>query len=214
MKLLLIGNSHTYHNAMPRMLGELFAAVGQKVHITMLALGGKNLAYHAASHNALFNVRYGGYDVVIAQDKATGFDPAVFRDGAGALKDLADGADSALCLYMPWTARDARAQQKDMTDVYQRFCRAHGCCFAPTGEVFGRILLTQPAELLYREDGNHATPFGSYAAAVTIFYTVSGRKRILKVSDIEDPGVKMGFPVEHCQLVHTEACHMARLFNG
>ena len=62
--------------------------------------------------------------------------------------------------------------------------------------------------------GNHATPFGSYVAATTVFYTVTGRKRILKVEEIEDPGVKMGFSTELCQLVHTEACRTMRLFNG
>jgi hypothetical protein len=127
---------------------------------------------------------------------------------------MADAAGSAFYLYMPWAARDNRAQQNDMTDTYQRFCRTNGCFFAPAGEVFGRLLLSNPAELLYREDGNHATPFGSYAAAATIFYTVTGRKRILKVEEIEDPGVKMGFSTELCQLVHTEACRTMRLFNG
>lgn len=214
MKLLFIGNSHTYYNAMPEIVQELFAAVGQKAHVTMLAMGGKNLAYHAASQNALFNIRYGGYDAVIVQDKASGFEPAAFRDGAKLLKDMADAAGSAFYLYMPWAARDNRAQQNDMTDTYQRFCRTNGCFFAPAGEVFGRLLLSNPAELLYREDGNHATPFGSYAAAATIFYTVTGRKRILKVEEIEDPGVKMGFSTELCQLVHTEACRTMRLFNG
>ena len=214
MKLLLIGNSHTYYNAMPQILQELFSGVGQKVHVTMLAVGGKNLAYHATSHNAIFNIRCGGYDAVIAQDKASGFEPSAFREGARSLKDLTDGAHSAFYLYMPWAGRDNRAQQGEMTDVYMQFCRANGCYFAPAGEVFGRLLLSKPAELLYREDGNHATPFGSYVAAVTIFYTVTGRKRILKVEEIEDPGIKMGFPAELCQLVHTEACRTMRLFNG
>ncbi len=214
MKLLFIGNSHTYYNAMPQIVQELFAAVGQKVHVTMLAVGGKNLAYHAASQNALFNIRCGGYDAVIAQDKSAGFEPTAFRDGAKLLKDMADAAGSAFYLYMPWAARDNRAGQNDMTDTYQRFCRANRCFFAPTGEVFGRLLLSNPAELLYREDGNHATPFGSYVAATTLFYTVTGRKRILKVEEIEDPGVKMGFPADLCQLVHTEACRTMRLFNG
>ena len=45
-----------------------------------------------------------------------------------------------------------------MTDAYHAFCRANGCLFAPAGEVFTRILLHEPAETLYREDGNHATP--------------------------------------------------------
>ena len=214
MKILFIGNSHTYYNAMPQLVQELFLATGQKVHVTMLAVGGKNLSYHATSVSAPFNIRYGEYDMVIAQEKAGSFDESAFMDGAKALKELTDAVGSAFYLYMPWVARNNRAAQKDMTDVYQRFCRANGCFFAPAGEVFGRMLLTEPADALYREDGAHATLFGSYVAALTIFYTITGRKRIMKVEGIEDPGVKLGFPVELCQRVHTEACRTMRLFNG
>ena len=215
MKLLFIGNSHTYYNAMPQMVQELFAAVGQKVHITMLAAGGKNLSYHITSQNVAFNVRYGGYDFVIAQEKAGGFEPLSFRDSAKILKDMCESAGAAFYLYMPWTARDDRAGQRDMTDAYQRFCCENGCFFAPVGEVFSKML-TNPAaaDKLYRDDNKHAALFGSYAAALTVFYTVTGRKRIMKVSEIADPGVRLGFPEELCQMAHAEACRTMRLFNG
>jgi hypothetical protein len=116
---------------------------------------------------------------------------------------------------MPWvTTREDAAAQSAMSDVYRNFCYANGCFFAPVGEVFARLRRTEPVETLYREDGNHATPFGSYVAAVTIFYTVTGRKRIMKVTEFDDPGVKMGFSPELCQRVHVEACRMMRLYNG
>lgn len=214
MKLLFIGNSHTYYNSLADIVRQLFEATGQKAHVTMLAVGGKALSYHATSHNTNFNIRCGGYDIVIAQEKANGFEAPAFRDAAKAIKEMADRVGSQFYLYMPWAARENRAAQASMTDVYQEFCRANGCFFAPAGEVFGRMLLTEAPEALYREDGSHATPFGSYVAAVTIFYTVTGRKRIMRVEDIKDPGVAMGFPVELCQRVHTEACRTMRLFNG
>ena len=214
MKLLFIGNSHTYYNSFPETVQRLFEATGQKLHVTMLAVGGKSLSYHATSHNVMFNVRCGGYDMVIAQERGGGFEPSAFREGAKAIKEMADKAGAGFYLYMPWAGRDNRAAQRAMTDAYQDFSRANKCFFAPVGEVFGKLLQTEDAELLYREDGNHATPFGSYVAAVTVFYTLTGRKRILKVEDIEDPGVKMGFPAELCQRVHTQACRTMRLFNG
>ena len=214
MKLLMIGNSHTYYNALPDILRQLLEATGQRTHVTMLAVGGKDLAFHATTQNAPFNIRCGAYDAVIAQDRATGFDPAELREQAKALKEMADAAGSAFYLYMPWAARDNRGAQGVMTDAYAGFCRKAGCAFAPAGEVFGRLLQTESAESLYREDGNHATPLGSYVAAVTIFYTVTGRKRIMRVEDFEDPGVKMGIPSELCQRIHTEALRTVRLFNG
>ncbi len=214
MKLLFIGNNHTYYNVMPDIVRRLLEATGQKTHVTMLAEGGRALAQHVGAHSTSFNVRCGGYDMVIAQDKASGFDAVSFRAAAKTLKELCEKAGSALYLYMPFVGRDNRSAQADMTEIYGAFCRENGCFFAPVGEVFGRMLLTEPPEALYREDGAYATPFGSYVAAVTIFYTITGRKRILKVDQIDDPGVAMGFPVQLCQRVHTEACRTMRLFNG
>lgn len=49
MKLLFIGNSHTYYNAMPDMVRKLFEATGQRTHITMIAEGGKSLSYHVSA---------------------------------------------------------------------------------------------------------------------------------------------------------------------
>ena len=214
MKLLFIGNSHTYYNSMPETVLRLLEATGQKAHVTMLTEGGKSLAYHASSPNTLFNIRCGRYDAVIVQDKATGFDPVSFRDNAKLLRDMAEKAGSQFFLYMPWAGRENRAAQRPMTEAYHSFCRSAGCAFAPAGEVFSRLLLTEPADALYREDGNHATPLGSYLAAVSIFYTITGRKRIIQVSDLQDPGIAAGFPPELCQRIHTEACRMSRLYNG
>ncbi len=214
MKLLFIGNSHTYYNSMPETVLRFLEATGQKAHVTMLTEGGKGLAYHASSPNTIFNIRCGKYDAIIAQEKSTGFDPISFRDSAKLLKEMAEKAGAQFFLYMPWAGRENRAAQRPMTEAYHHFCRSVGCSFAPAGEVFSRLLLTEPADALYREDGNHATPLGSYLAAVSIFYTITGRKRIIQVGDLQDPGVAAGFPPELCQKIHTEACRMTRLYNG
>ena len=214
MKLLFIGNSHTYYNSMPETVLRLLEATGIKAHVTMLTEGGKGLTHHTASPNVPFNIRCGGYDAIIAQDRATGFDPVAFREGAKALKDLADKAGSAFYLYMPWAGRDNRAAQRPMTEAYHSFCRSTGCEMAPAGEVFSRLLLTEPPEALYREDGNHATPLGSYLAAVTVFYAITGRKRVVNVDSIKDPGIAAGLSPELCRHIHTEACRTTRLYNG
>lgn len=214
MKLLLIGNSHTYYNAMPETLRRLLEATGYKPQVTMLAVGGKDLAYHASTPNTAVNLRCGGYDAVIAQDRASSFDEGAFRTGARLLKEKVEKVGARFYLFMPWTARNNRAAQSEMTEGYLSFCRANDCSFAPVGEVFGRIPQEGDTALLYNEDGKHASPIGSYLAAVTIFYTVTGRKRVINVDTINDPGVAAGFPTELCQQIHTEACRMSRLYNG
>jgi len=214
MKILFIGNSHTYYNDMVHTVQRLLEATGEKTHVTMLTRGGKPLPFHVQDPAVPFNIRYGGYDVVVAQDRASSFDPIGFEEGATALKALTSEQGARFVLYMPWTPRDNREAQRDMTEAYLSFCRRENCRFAPAGEVFGKLLTTDPTHTLYREDGNHATPLGSYAAAVTIFYTLTGRKRTVNPTKINDPGIADGFDAALCARIHTVACHMARLYNG
>ncbi|MBQ9802119.1 MAG: hypothetical protein IJW51_03515 [Clostridia bacterium] len=214
MKLLFIGNSHTYYNDLVATVLALLEATGERSHGTMLTRGGKTLTYHMADPATAFNIKYGGYDLVIAQDRASVFDTALFEEGAAALKAMADAAGARFMLYMPWALRDNREAQHDMTESYLAFCRANDCRFAPAGETFTRLLATEAPDTIYREDGNHATPLGSYAAAVTLFYTITGRKRTVDPTKINDPGIAAGYSPELCRRIHADACHVTRLFNG
>ncbi|MBQ3064240.1 MAG: hypothetical protein IJC99_05530 [Clostridia bacterium] len=214
MNLLFIGNSHTYFNDMAATVKQLLEATGERTHVTMLTRGGKGLVHHMTDPNTLFNIRYGGYDTVIAQERAAGFDQASFTEGAEALARMSAEAGARFLLFMPWVRRDERSTQRDMTEAYLSFARKQGCRFAPCGETFTRLLTSLKADDLYCEDGNHATALGSYAAAVTIFYTVTGRKRTIDPTKIDDPGILSGLTPALCARIHAEACFATRLFNG
>ena len=85
---------------------------------------------------------------------------------------------------------------------------------APVGEIFSRLSRQSSLPSLYQENGKHASLFGSYVAAVAIYYILTQRKRIMRIEDCEDPGVKMGFSPDVCRLVHTEAVRTVRLHNA
>jgi len=214
MKLLFIGNSHTYYNDVAGTVLHLLEATGEKSHVTMLTRSGKALGHHATDPAVSFNLRYGKYDFVIAQDRGSVFEGEAFEAGAAAIKKMADEAGTRFMLYMPWAPLDNRAAQRDMTEGYLSFCRREHCRFSPVGETFTRLLSTEPPHTLYREDGKHATALGGYAAAVTIFYTVTGRKRAIDPTRINDPGIAAGIAPELCRKIHTEACYTTRLYNG
>ena len=214
MKLLFIGNSHTYFNDMPAMVQKLLEGTGEKTHVTMLTRGGQPLTYHCDEQSTRFNIRYGRYDAVIAQDRASDFDAEQFCIGAERLLKMTTEAGVPLILYMPWVSREHRERQKVMTYAYASFCRRNRCALAPAGEVFSRLLQTTSADVLYYEDGAHASVAGSYAAAVTLFYALTGRRRIMAVKPESDPGVAAGLSPDLCRQIHTEACRVVRLFNG
>ena len=72
MKVLFIGNSHTFFNDMP----ELFArfvekTTGEKPEVVMLAYGGRDYQWHRKEYFAVrFNLMYGGYDYCVLQQAA------------------------------------------------------------------------------------------------------------------------------------------------
>ena len=71
MRILFIGNSHTYFNDMPHLCAELLRAAGKDVEVTMLTRGGETLHGHILSEQTRFNILFGHYDWVILQE-ATG----------------------------------------------------------------------------------------------------------------------------------------------
>ena len=62
--------------------------------------------------------------------------------------------------------------------------------------------------------GHNLLGAGSYAAAVTLFYALTGRRRIVPVKPESDPGIAAGLAPELCRRIHTEACRVVRLYNG
>ena len=72
MRVLFVGNSHTYFNDMP----ALFAAMcerlcGEKPDVTMLAFSGRPLSWHREEYFSLrFALLYGRYDYCVLQQQA------------------------------------------------------------------------------------------------------------------------------------------------
>ena len=54
MRILFIGNSHTYFNDMPHLCAELLRAAGKDVEVTMLTRGGETLHGHILSEQTRF----------------------------------------------------------------------------------------------------------------------------------------------------------------
>ena len=102
MRILFIGNSHTYYNELPRIVRELLVRAGQQAEVVMQTEGGKNLLYHCRHHDVLFNIRHGNYDFIVLQDCATNFSETNFAKALDVLYHDALSQTKASCiLYMP-----------------------------------------------------------------------------------------------------------------
>ena len=70
MRILFIGNSHTFFHDMPHTFAEICRRNGVQTEVTMLAHGGMGWDYHVKQPEVRFNIRFGQYDAVVLQHTA------------------------------------------------------------------------------------------------------------------------------------------------
>lgn len=75
LRILFIGNSHTYYNDMPNMVAEKSRKEGYDCEVTMIAHGGWFLEQHVQEPDVRFNILYGQYDYVVLQEHSHPFGP-------------------------------------------------------------------------------------------------------------------------------------------
>lgn len=176
MKILFIGNSHTFFNDMPHTVAGLFGACGLETpDVTMLTIGGMTLDWHYEQPQTRFNIAYGHYDFVVLQDVAH---PFVGREkllsDVGLMMQLIEKTDTRPCLYMTWSEQIKPEIQAPMRDAYRLASETYGTLLARAGEAWDIIRHTCPEITLYYSDGEHASPYGSYLAACAIFCAIAG----------------------------------------
>ena len=131
LRLLFIGNSHTYYNDMPLMAAKKARAAGYDCEVTMIAHGGWFLAQHVAEPDVRFDILFGNYDYVILQEHAHPFGPEEkFFEAARKLNAWIREANSTPVIYMTWAMKEEEAVQPRMTKAHRTsFSRI---CAAPT----------------------------------------------------------------------------------
>ncbi|MBR6578660.1 MAG: SGNH/GDSL hydrolase family protein [Clostridia bacterium] len=214
IKILFIGNSHTYYNDMPAIAKDIFAAAGLDAEVTMLTQGGKCLDWHYEQKQTRFNILYGGYDYIVLQSRASNFDPESYLENGKKIYDeWISKTDSTPILYMVWSNKGKKKEQPALTEANVELAKYMNGRVAPAGEIWQTVLRRRPAPELYREDGNHATPTGSYLAAASIFYAITERRRALRVNEGDEPHTRLGIDEKTASAIHTIACRLSLAYN-
>lgn len=173
LRILFIGNSHTYYNDLPLLVKRDAEAEGYDCSVTMLAHPCWYLEQHAAEPEVRFNILYGDYDYVVLQEYAQPFGPAEkFRAAAAALNEMIRTAGSTPVLYECWAAEAEPDQQAQMNRVSRLVAEEIGALFAPVGERWWGYREAHPEQTLYDPDGEHASPSGSGFAAGHIWAAI------------------------------------------
>ncbi len=173
MKVLFIGNSHTYFNDMPALFKALCSQRGVEAHVTMLTKGGMGLDYHAKQEQTLFNIRYGEYDWVVLQHTAHPMgDLDAMHEAAVFLTGKIREAGSRPVFYQTWAKKGDEAFQSTMSGVYNQLGEELNVPVAPVGDRWQQFRAGHPDVELFWKDGEHASPEGSALAARVIFETI------------------------------------------
>lgn len=186
MRVLFIGNSHTYFNDMP-FLFQCFTqsekakrdGVSPAVS-TMISHGGRKLSEHLAEPEVRYNILYGEYDYVVLQQSAHPFPgkDILLRDG-GKLSEWISEAKSKMVGYMTWPQKEHPENAGIMIDSYTELCRENGGILAPVGAVWQQIQQDEKNSIeLYYTDGAHASLAGSYLAACVMYAAITGKSPI------------------------------------
>jgi len=173
LRLLFIGNSHTYYNDMPTLVDHMAREDDYICSVTMLAHPGWYLEQHAAEPEARFNILYGRYDYVVLQEHAHPFGPEKkFLDAALTLNTMIRSAGSIPVIYECWSRKSEPEKQRHMNEVHRQVAGRIGALIAPVGEYWWDHQQNCPAVEMYASDGEHASVSGSEFAAQKIWDTI------------------------------------------
>jgi len=187
MRVLFIGNSYTYYNAMPQTFADLMRAGGHGVAVGMVAVGGATLARHLAERRALDAVDRGGWDYVVLQEQSVLPSLASQREAEmyPAVRQFDEHirrAGAHTVLFLTWGRRDGlpergfptmAAMQAQLDAGYGQIAREIGATIAPVGTAWQKALARDPALKLWAHDGSHPSAEGSYLAACVFYATLS-----------------------------------------
>ena len=178
LRVLFIGNSHTYFNDSP-IVFKMLAEAGQDVEVEahMQAHPGVTYGWHLSQGAELrFGLVHGNYGFVFMQQAAHSPCPEpseTIRDGEKLITRIRSVGSTPI-IVMPWAEKRSPEHQAIMYNTYNTLANNTHTRFTPVGYVFERVLNERPDIDLYWFDGEHCSPYGTYVNACCAYSMVFG----------------------------------------
>jgi hypothetical protein len=191
MRLLFVGNSHTYLNYMPQMVKRLVEASGHRspVEVAQSVGDAVGLEWHWGNARTRELIAGRRWDFVVLQDRSGG--PLKNRDSFERHARLLDAeiraAGARTVLYMTWAHRLHPQTQAEIADAYTSVAAELDAVLAPAGLAWQRALHLDPVLALHHADGRHASAAGSYLSACVLYAVLTGASPV---------GLPAGFMIE------------------
>jgi len=190
--VLFIGNSYTYVNDLPQVFASLARSAGLTVQADELAPSGATLADHLASPATETRLHATAWNVVVLQDQSQlpadpqGRQYETFPSGAALVEKIRAVGAQPMFFVTPahrdgWPAQGLAGyaqMQTAIDDGYLALAAAVHASAAPVGEAWRAAVLRDAGVKLWRYDGSHPEPLGTYLEACVFYATIFGRSPV------------------------------------
>ena len=179
LRVLFIGNSYTYVNALPWLTQRLAmsAAAAQPMVVAMVAPGGATLEGHWNDGAARRMIDQGGWTHVVLQEQSLRpiRDREMLFTYARLFDEAIKQAGARTVFYLTWARENRPETQAALTEAFLALADELDALIAPVGMAWQRAFREQPDLALYFRDGSHPNPTGSYLAACVFYATLFGQ---------------------------------------
>jgi hypothetical protein len=190
LRVLFIGNSHTYVNDLPTMFLNLAQSGGHTVIKDMSAPGGYTFQQHTTNNTTLSKINQGIWDYVVLQEQSQYPVIEYYRDSsmypsARILDSLIRRNNEHTAFYMTWGWRDGGQHtinghsspdfrdyyhmQDSVTSAYTRIAAELNAILLPAGNAWKIAKTIDTSLALWIADGYHPALIGTYLTAC-VFY--------------------------------------------
>jgi hypothetical protein len=191
LRALFIGNSYTYVNNLPDVIGHLAASDGNTLVYDISAPGGSTLQQHCGNSTTLNLIQQGNWDYVILQEQSQ---LPSFPDNQveSEVYPFAKRLDSLVhvynycaktVFYMTWGRKNGDQQNcpgfpvlctyEGMDSLlqlrYTAMADSSNAYLCPVGHLWHDIRDTNPGLELYQVDESHPSPAGTFVAACSFY---------------------------------------------
>lgn len=212
IRTLFIGNSYTYFNDLPSVVGDLAAAAKEKRAFVaeQVLFGGHTIEMHLRRPEALAALRRGGWNLVVLQEQSTRpIDaPQLTMRDVPRIAGEAKAIGASLMLYLTWARESRPSSQDTLSKTYMSAAAAVDARVAPVGEAWRRArtdaavtsALKRAGRSLFVPDGSHPSSAGTYLAACVFYATIYGKSPVglppisRRTEDEPRPGKPAGAP--------------------
>lgn len=180
-RVLMVGNSFTYGNDLPKMLKRLSSGA---FHVRAIAVGGHRLADHAVDEATRRTIEVSQHDVLVLQDHSIEpLDVSGRLRSAQAVTELSGLARHRLVMFATWARiaghplyaqAEMPSGPSEMTRIvaehYTRQAGVHGAGVALVGHAWQHAIGL--GMRMHAPDGYHANVAGSFLAALVLAQTM------------------------------------------